>query len=73
MDNFVELSQKLPVIEKISKFGDQWIGLLSRTKAKLNWEDFVHYCTQLYTNLYGIDFLDIGRDNGHESGGNLSG
>ena len=28
MDNFVELSQKLPVIEKISKFGDQWIGLI---------------------------------------------
>ena len=46
---------------------------LSRTMAKLNWEDFVHYCTQLYTNLYGIDFFDIGRDNGDESGGNLSG
>ena len=46
---------------------------LSRTMAKLNWEDFVHICTQLYTNLYGIDFFDIGRDNGDESGGNLSG
>ena len=46
---------------------------LSRRMAKLNWEDFVHYYTQLYTNLYGIDYLDIGRDNGDESGGNLSG
>ena len=46
---------------------------LSLRMAKLNWQDFVHYCTQLYTNLYGIDYLHIGRDNGHESGGNLSG